>query len=69
MSHAKIYTTLFPCNECTKALIQVGISEVIYLDDKYSDTSSVIAAKRMMKSAGVVYTKYQAADKTISFHL
>ena len=24
MTHAKIYTTLFPCNECTKALIQAG---------------------------------------------
>jgi len=69
MLHAKIYTTLFPCNECTKALIQVGISEVIYLSDKYADTSSVMAAKRMMKSAGVSYTKYQPVGKTISFDL
>ena len=69
MLHAKIYTTLFPCNECTKALIQAGISEVIYLDDKYADTSSVIAAKRMMKSAGVIYTKYQSAGKSIMLEL
>jgi len=69
MLHARIYTTLFPCNECTKALIQVGITEVIYLSDKYSDTSSVIAAKRMMKSAGIVYTPYRAADKIISLEL
>lgn len=69
MLHAKIYTTLFPCNECTKALIQAGISEVIYLDDKYADTSSVIAAKRMMKSAGVIYSKYQSAGKSIALEL
>lgn len=69
MQHAKIYTTLFPCNECTKALIQVGISEVIYLSDKYSDTSSVIAAKRMMKSAGVIYSKYQSANKILTLEL
>ena len=69
MLHARIYTTLFPCNDCTKALIQSGIAEVIYLSDKYSDTSSVIAAKRMMKSAGVVYTQYQAANKIISLEL
>lgn len=69
MLHAKIYTTLFPCNECTKALIQAGISEVIYLDDKYADTSSVIAAKRMMKSAGVIYSKYQPAGKIITLEL
>lgn len=69
MKHARIYTTLFPCNECTKALIQVGISEVIYLSDKYSEQSSFIAAKRMMKSAGITYTKYQAARKSIPLEL
>jgi len=69
MEHARIYTTLFPCNECTKALIQVGISEVIYLSDKYSEQSSVIAAKRMMKSAGITYIQYQAAGKSIPLEL
>ncbi|RKI44436.1 cytidine deaminase [bacterium D16-51] len=69
MLHAKIYTTLFPCNECTKALIQAGIAEVIYLSDKYSNTSSVIAAKRMMKSAGINYTQYQPANKVLSLEL
>ena len=69
MKHAKIYTTLFPCNECTKALIQAGISEVIYLCDKYAETPSVIAAKRMMKSAGVRYTPYHPANKKIQLDL
>ena len=69
MTHAKIYTTLFPCNECTKALIQAGISEVIYLCDKYAETPSVIAAKRMMKSAGVRYTPYHPANKKIQLDL
>jgi len=69
MRHSKIYTTLFPCNECTKALIQVGISEVIYLSDKYAETASVIAAKRMMKSAGICYRKYEPANKTISLDI
>ena len=31
---ARIYTTLFPCNECAKALIQSGISQVIYYEDR-----------------------------------
>ena len=43
---AKIYTTLFPCNECTKALIQSGICEVIYAEDKYANTASVLASKK-----------------------
>ena len=65
----KIYTTLFPCNECAKALIQSGISEIIYMQDKYSDTDSVIASKMMMKSAGVTFRKYEMANKNITLEL
>ena len=53
MKGARVYTTLFPCNECTKALIQAGITEVIYYCDKYDGIKSNIAAKRMFKSAGI----------------
>lgn len=66
---ARIYTTLFPCNECTKSIIQKGIQEVIYLSDKYSDTDSVIAAKRMMDAAGVVYRKYVPSQKEVILNL
>lgn len=50
----KIYVSLFPCNECAKAIIQSGIKEVIYLSDKYSDTDGTKASKMMFESAGVV---------------
>ncbi len=66
---AKIYTTLFPCNECTKALIQVGIKEVIYIEDKYAVTASVIAAKKMMKSAGITHRKYEPQGKQIMLEI
>lgn len=62
---ARVYTTLFPCNECTKSIIQKGIKEVIYGIDKYSDTDSVIAAKRMMDAAGVTYRQYEPSGKEI----
>lgn len=65
----RVYTTLFPCNECTKAIIQKGISEVIYLCDKYSDTDSVRASKKMLESAGVKYTQYAASGKTEELNL
>ena len=42
---AKLYVTLFPCNECAKAIIQAGIRTVIYDSDKYAGTPSVIALK------------------------
>ena len=52
---ARLYVALFPCNECAKAIIQSGIREVVYLSDKYADTPSTQASKRMLDAAGVVY--------------
>lgn len=63
LEDAKIYVTLFPCNECAKAIIQSGIKEIIYDDDKYQHTPSVIASKRMLKSAGVKTRKIQTNRK------
>ncbi|KAF0243220.1 MAG: dCMP [Chitinophagaceae bacterium] len=57
LSGCKIYTALFPCNECTKAIIQAGISEVVYLSDKYEGTDASIASKRMLDKAGVGYRR------------
>ncbi|BFG70755.1 cytidine/deoxycytidylate deaminase family protein [Sediminibacterium sp. KACHI17] len=53
----KIYTALFPCNECTKAIIQSGITEVIYLSDKYNGSDTSVASKKMLDTAGVTYRK------------
>jgi dCMP deaminase len=69
MKGAKLYTTLFPCNECTKAIIQKGIKEVIYMCDKYAQTDAVIAAKRMMTSAGVTFRQYEPIGKKIILDL
>jgi dCMP deaminase len=69
MKRAKIYTTLFPCNECTKAIIQSGIKEVIYMHDKYANSDSVQAAKKMMKSANVRYRQYELINKDITLSL
>lgn len=63
---AKIYVALFPCNECAKAIIQCGISEVIYLSDKYAKTDAVLASKRMMDSAGVRYHQLKPAIDKIT---
>ncbi len=55
---AKLYVTLFPCNECTKLVIQNGIKEIIYLSDKYKDTDGVKASKIMLEECGVKFTEY-----------
>ncbi|MCD7813253.1 MAG: dCMP deaminase family protein [Lachnospiraceae bacterium] len=62
---AKLYVSLFPCNECAKAIIQAGIKTVVYDDDKYEGTSSVLTSKRMMDAAGVRYYRYQRSGREI----
>ena len=49
----RIYVTLFPCNECAKAIIQSGIKEVVYVSDKYAMTKGTIASKKMFDAAGI----------------
>lgn len=57
----KIYTALFPCNECSKAIIQSGIKEVVYLSDKYEGNDIVKASKRMLDAAGVTYRRVECS--------
>lgn len=60
--NCKIYCTLFPCNECAKSIIQVGINEVIYDSDKYHDTSASIASRRLLDAVGIKYRKYESKE-------
>lgn len=69
LKDSRVYVTLFPCNECTKAIIQKGIQEIIYASDKYADSDAVVASKRMLDAAGVKYRKYEPIGKTITLNL
>lgn len=60
---SKMYVTLFPCNECAKAIIQAGIKTLYYKSDKYADLASTIASKKMLAAAGVEYTKYEPTGR------
>lgn len=62
-----LYVSLFPCNECAKAIIQSGIKEVVYADDKYADTISIQASKKMFDMAGVKYRLYQGKLPKITY--
>lgn len=62
---ATMYVTLFPCNECAKAIIQSGIKRLIYDSNKYDGTPAVIASKRMLQTAGVELQKYEHTNREI----
>ena len=66
---SRIYVSLFPCNECAKAIIQSGIKEIIYVSDKYAGTPSVIASKKMLDAAGVKYTQYIPTGRKVELDL
>ena len=66
LSGCKIYVTLFPCNECAKAIVQVGIKEVIYLDDKYHDSTETTASRKILDMAGVSYKPYKGRKLIIN---
>ena len=48
-----LYVTLFPCNQCAKIIIQAGIAEVVYYDDKHFFKIETEASKLMLEKAGV----------------
>lgn len=62
---AKLYVSLFPCNECAKAIIQAGIKTIVYESDKYADTPRVMASKRMLDAAGVRYYRYNKTGRKL----
>ncbi|MCI8836084.1 MAG: dCMP deaminase family protein [Ruminococcus sp.] len=69
LAGARLYVSLFPCNECAKAIIQSGIREIIYDSDKYAGTPGVIASKRMMDAAGVKYHQYQKTGREVCIRM
>ena len=66
---SRLYVALFPCNECAKAIIQSGVKEVLYLSDKYADSPSTRASKRMMDSAGVKYRQLHPNMQRIELNM
>ena len=57
------------CNECAKSIIQSGIKEIIYLDNKYKDTDSCIASRRLFDECGVIYREFNPDIDSITIEL
>lgn len=58
LKESTMYCTLFPCNECAKLIIQVGIKKIIYIQEKTkSDVNKEQnkAAKKMFDALNITY--------------
>lgn len=64
-----VYVTLFPCNECAKAIIQSGIKKVVYYSNKYADTESAAAACILFERCGVAAVPYEPSGKELVISL
>ncbi|MBD3258973.1 cytidine deaminase [candidate division GN15 bacterium] len=69
LNGATLYVSLFPCNECAKLIVQVGITEVVFLQDKYHDEEVFIASRRIFDMAGVKYRALEPQNKHINLLL
>lgn len=63
---ARLYTALFPCNECTKLIIQSGISEIVFASDKYCTAASTLASKKMLKMAKIRIRQFTSKHESIN---
>ncbi|UCD63579.1 MAG: dCMP deaminase family protein [Candidatus Zixiibacteriota bacterium] len=66
---ATMYVSLFPCNECAKLIVQVGIKQVVFLSNKYNDDPVFVAARRIFDMAGVKYRRLDPAHRAINLSL
>ena len=55
LENSTIYVTLFPCNECAKMIVQSGIKEVVYENDKHNGEPLNIVSKKILDANNVTY--------------
>ncbi|XP_053616395.1 deoxycytidylate deaminase-like [Plodia interpunctella] len=56
LKNCTIYTSLFPCNECAKIIVQSGIKTVVYMFDK--DDAKYEASKIMFRATNIEYRRH-----------
>lgn len=59
-----MYMTLFPCSNCTQAIIQTGISKIYYLTIKPHHEAENNAVLKMLKDAGVACEMFDMVHDT-----
>lgn len=65
LENSTIYCTLFPCNECAKAIAQVGIKKVVYLNEFKPEQPEMKASVQILNAAGITIEKYKYKEEKI----
>lgn len=65
LSYTSMYVTHYPCENCTKAIIQSGIKTVYYLHYKNNSGMSIVS-KKMFKAAGILVIQLESNRNTLN---
>ncbi|XP_040077100.2 deoxycytidylate deaminase [Ixodes scapularis] len=60
-----LYTTHFPCNECAKMVVQSGIGQVVYLQDKHPKDAPYVASRLLFTKAKIPFRQHIPEVKKI----
>ncbi len=55
LKNSTLYVTLFPCNNCSKQIIQSGIKKIVYKEDKYSKEKDNMLSKLLLTRCGIEF--------------
>ncbi|WGI36535.1 deoxycytidylate deaminase [Mesomycoplasma lagogenitalium] len=65
LENATLYTSLFPCSNCAKTIVQSGIKEIVYFQDIYHDTEDAWIARKIFKDSFVKTRKLEEIKITL----
>lgn len=67
LTDCTIYITMHPCHECARMIVEKGIKKVVYMNDKYHDKESYVAARDLFRRANVNVKKIDEFDIEIKY--
>lgn len=65
LAGARVYVTLFPCNECAKLLASHRVKEIIYLSDKYAESQETRIAKKIFQMSNISYRPLTLSEASL----
>ena len=64
---ARVYVSLFPCNECAKLIAAKRVREVVYLSDKHNGREYHQVAKKIFDLAQIPYRKVSLREEVFRY--
>ncbi|CAD6186282.1 unnamed protein product [Caenorhabditis auriculariae] len=64
-----LYTTLFPCNECAKLIVQSKIAKIVYQNDKEDWRSAAARKMFQVQNPPILSERYEPSGREIRISL